>query len=311
MDTEEKIFYNEATAVKLGWFPSWFGVKVFNEGLVKAIKKWQKAHKLKADGLVGPTTFRRLYAERESLKEDAEEKRETANIAEPNFIIYNGGKFPIKWDKVVNWESPLPMLQSIYIPSERTYYKYDRGTRDIKFFVNHWDASLSAASTTRILDRRNLSVHFCIDNDGTIFQLVDMQHAAKHAGRANRKSVGVEISNAYYLKYQRTYKRRGFGERPVIRDATVHGVKLPPFTGFYPVQIEALKALWVAVSEATDIPLECPLDENNELVTRVDARCVQGTFEGFINHYNLSRKKIDCAGLELDKLLQEIKDEKA
>jgi hypothetical protein len=45
-----------------------------------------------------------------------------------------------------------------------------------------------------------------------------MNHIAWHAGSrtVNRKSVGVEISNAYYPKYQSWYKKNGFGERPSI-----------------------------------------------------------------------------------------------
>jgi len=304
MGVEEKIFYNEGTAARFGWFPSWFGVKHFDSELIRQIRRWQKKHKLKADGLVGPKTFRRIYTEKEAEKDPIIE----TEPALTGTLVYNGEDVPIAWDKVVAWEDA---PDSIIVPNSGAYYAYEKGEREINFFVNHWDATLSAATCSKILARRNLSVHFCIDNDGTIYQLLDMQHAAKHAGRANRTSVGVEISNAYYLKYQPTYKRKGFGERPVISDATVHGVKLSPFTGFYPVQIEALKALWSAVADATGIPLECPLDSNGELVTGVHHRARRNSFKGFVNHYNLSRKKIDCAGLELDKLLQEIKDEKA
>ena len=33
----DKIFYNEGSAAKLGWDPSWFGVKDFDEDLIDAI----------------------------------------------------------------------------------------------------------------------------------------------------------------------------------------------------------------------------------------------------------------------------------
>ena len=57
----DKNFYNESSASKLGWDPSWFGEINFDEDLINAIKKWQRAHKLTADGLCGPTTFRRVW----------------------------------------------------------------------------------------------------------------------------------------------------------------------------------------------------------------------------------------------------------
>ena len=72
----------------------------------------------------------------------------------------------------------------------------------------------------------------------------------------------------------------------------VHDQILGPFLGFYDVQIEALSALWEAVSYACDIPLELPKTENS-----VDYLVRKGMFKGFANHYHITTKKIDCAGL--------------
>ena len=47
----DKIFYNEASAAKMGWEPEWFGAKEFDEELVKKIREFQKEHNLTADGL--------------------------------------------------------------------------------------------------------------------------------------------------------------------------------------------------------------------------------------------------------------------
>ena len=62
----DKSFYNQASAAKLGWEPSWFGEKYFDENLVRAIKKWQRDRGLAADGLCGPMTFRRVWTERQA-----------------------------------------------------------------------------------------------------------------------------------------------------------------------------------------------------------------------------------------------------
>ena len=56
----DKDFYNQSSAANLGWDPTWFGEKHFDDKLVRAIKRFQKRYGLKADGLCGPTTFRRL-----------------------------------------------------------------------------------------------------------------------------------------------------------------------------------------------------------------------------------------------------------
>jgi hypothetical protein len=140
-----------------------------------------------------------------------------------------------------------------------------------------------------------------------------MQHAAWHAGssRTNRPSVGVEISNAYYPKYQEWYKKHGFGERPLIEDAWVHGEKLEPFTGFYPAQIEALKALWQAIHHATGIPYETPVNQFGSTSTKYEQDVAYGKFSGFVSHYHIGKTKIDCAGLDIKSILDEIyvKDE--
>ena len=62
----DKNFYNESSAAKLGWDPTWFGEKYFDDKLTRAIKKWQKDKGLSADGLCGPATFRRLWTERQA-----------------------------------------------------------------------------------------------------------------------------------------------------------------------------------------------------------------------------------------------------
>jgi hypothetical protein len=151
--------------------------------------------------------------------------------------------------------------------------------------------------------KQEREIFLCLSLIGTF---LDMNHIAWHAGSrtVNRKSVGVEISNAYYPKYQSWYKKNGFGERPLVEGATVHGKPMKPFMDFYDVQKEALKALMEAVHSALDIPLDTPEGDT------VSREVTSGKFKGFINHYNVTKKKIDCAGLDLEKLLKEIKNER-
>ena len=297
----DKHFYNEASAKKLGWEPSWFGERYFDDKLVRAIKKWQKSRGLSGDGLCGPMTFRRLWTERQA--EIDQHKPKECNYS--NYIVYNGEFHPIEWDKFVLWSED-GGLQA----NSGNYYDYSkRPKRKIRYFVNHWDVCLSSHSCQNVLDRRGISVHFLIDNDGTIYQTMDMQHAAWHAGsaRTNRPSVGVEISNAYYPKYQEWYKKNGFGERPIVDDAWVQGKRLDPFLGFYPEQLEAAKALWKAISAATGIPYETPENQFGKTSTKYEQDVAYGNFSGFVSHYHISKTKIDCAGLDIKTMLDEIK----
>jgi len=294
----DKYFYNEASSTKLGWEPSWFGCTKFNDDLIEAIEKYQKSKGLTSDGLCGPGTYRRIYTDRQELIATF---KPSSKSNKDSFIVYNAEYFDIEWPKVNLWfeSDGLKMRKGF----KRMFEK-----RDPSFFVCHWDVCLSSESCFKVLENRGLSVHFLIDNDGTIYQTMDMNDVAYHAGSRtwNNKSIGVEISNAYYPQHQGWYEKNVGEKRPLVTDAIVHGQKLSPFTDFYPEQTEALKALMKAVNRATGIPLKTPLDRSKSTNTTVSKKAASGRFEGFVNHYHLTNRKIDCAGLDLKKLLKEI-----
>ena len=109
-------------------------------------------------------------------------------------------------------------------------------------------------------------------------------------------SIGVEISNAFYTKYQNWYVKKGFGERPIV-ESYVNGRSVGKHLDFYPVQLEALAALWAAISNATGINMDvCEVQGYCE-------ECAKGQFNGFINHYNLTTNKIDCSSLNMNQML--------
>lgn len=300
--TIDKVFYNKSSADSLGWDPMWFGVLHHDEDLVKAIRAWQKKAGLTADGLCGPGTYRRIWTERESsissyINRCPPEK-------DQSFIVCNSDLVEINWPKVVLWDE-----KDGFKSKSGTYYNYSgKADRKPTMFVNHWDVCLSSESCANVLNKRGISVHFLIDNDGTIYQMLDTQHGAWHAGTVNNCSIGVEISSAYSLKYQDWYVKNGFGERPVIEDAICHGKKMKPFLGFYDVQLDALKALWAACHEAYNIPLVAPESDNAGFMTSTseDSLVRSGKFKGYVSHYHQTRKKIDCAGLDIVKLLKTV-----
>ena len=299
----DKNFYNESSAKNLGWDPSWFGQKYFDEQLIRAIKKWQKENNITADGLCGPATYRRIWTARQS---DIDTHK-PVDLNYSNYIVYNGEFHPIDWDKVVLWSERGGLKAK-----NGSYYNYGgRPKRNMRLFVNHWDVCLNSAACQSVLDKRGISVHFLIDNDGTIYQTLDMQHGAWHAGseRVNRASVGVEISNAYYTKYQDWYIRNGFGERPIVSGARVHGEELEDFTGFYPIQIRALKQLWKAIYGCTNIDMKTLLSQFGNTSKRYEQDAKYGKFSGFVSHYHVSKNKIDCAGLDIAALLKQCEEE--
>lgn len=63
-------------------------------------------------------------------------------------------------------------------------------------FVIHYDAcGLSQTCFDLLQDQRDLSVHFMLDLDGTIYQTLDVKERAWHATIANTRAIGIEIAN--------------------------------------------------------------------------------------------------------------------
>lgn len=288
---QKEIDYNKKSAKKYGWDPSWFGATGFNEDLIINIKSFQKSFGLTADGMCGPGTYRRAWTDRESNMLELEPPPTRFK----NTIVHNGNFHDIKWNKVVHW------FDSAGLTTADGAYKSGAGQEERKptMFVNHWDVCLNSKSCAKVLQQRGISVHFCIDNDGTIYQLLDTQHIAWHAGSRliNDLSIGVEISNAFYTKYQSTYVSRGHGERPLVSGVNVHGNTLEDHLGFYQVQLDALAALWEAVSSMCDIEILVPENDGKEILTK-HPESAKGQFNGFVSHYHLTDRKIDCAGLQ-------------
>ena len=68
--------------------------------------------------------------------------------------------------------------------------------KQVDQFVLHYDAAgTSRACFKTLQDERDLSTHFLLDLDGTIYQTLDVKERARHATISNDRSVGVEIAN--------------------------------------------------------------------------------------------------------------------
>ena len=276
--------YNLAESRRNGWNASILGEDKIDEHFCEVVKQFQTKHGLTADGMLGPTTFRRIVAEKEANFSAPHSPSESG----VDHIICGGKKVTIKGKvKVLTWqESSGLTIRGGYSTAS---------SRNIKHFITHWDATLSAKSCRDILQQRGLAVHFLIDNDGTIYQLVDTMHKAYHAGDANGSSIGVEVSNAFYTKYNDWYERNGFGKRRVIPRMKTDTGYVEEHLDFYDVQYEALAALWEAISRAHGIPLTIP--------NKLDGSIQWEDYRGFLNHFHITSKKIDCFGIDHQKVL--------
>lgn len=216
------------------------------------------------------------------------------------YIICNGKKYAINWSKVLLWtdKGGLSLPKNCY---------QSKSIRKPTMFVTHWDVCLSTASMVKVIIDRGLSVHFGIDNDGTIYQLLDTKEIAWHAKGVNTTSIGVEIANGVSLKYADYYTKQGLPAREVIKSDIIHGVDIGPYLGFYPQQVEALKALTQALHKAHDIPLEVPKDKNGKYLKGVSPEVANGTFKGVVGHFHVTTNKNDPGNLPLEEIVEDLK----
>jgi hypothetical protein len=291
--------YNKKSAKKLGWDPSWFEASDFDNRLTENIMEFQERCEISQDGLCGPSTYRRILSEREAIKDVA-----LSPVADPKkYIVCDGDKVPIDWNLVVS----LYDVNNYTLP-RGCYRKHKPHKRNVKMIITHFDVCLSAASCKRVLEKKGISSHFVIDNDGTIYQMVDPQHEGWHAGKraVNRASIGVDISNGVYTKYQKWYQRKGFGSRPVLKNIKIHSGKIKECLGFYPVQLEAYKVLVKTLCEYYDIPIEMPMGSSGKVLMGVEPTVTKGKFKGIANHFHVTRGKWDTANLDWNQMLDDL-----
>lgn len=208
-------------------------------------------------------------------------------------IWVDGEKCDIDWEKTITYKE----VSKWSLPP-KNMKSHKRG-RKVKQFVVHWDGCLNSRMCHKVLEGRGLSVHFCIDNDGTIIQLMDTNNIAWHARGVNSTSIGVEVSSAVYTKYAKKYNPR----RPVLEDVRCHGKQIGPILGFTDEQVKALKVLTKTICERYKIPLAVPVNEKGELIKGVYKSWKK--FNGVMAHYHLNKNKTDPAGLDLREVVKD------
>lgn len=215
-------------------------------------------------------------------------------------IICNGKEVSIAWEKVVNIKDPNNLKM------ESCYTAVAPYARKIDKIITHHDVTTSAHMCRKVfLKGGDKSSHFCIDNDGTIYQFLDPCHKAWHAAGANSYAIGIDISTAYSLKYQDFYIEKYGEPKPVIEDFMVHGKKRPPFLGYYPAQIEAYKQLLISLIKYYKIPLRFPKDDNGDYLRGYSPTAYK--FRGILCHFHVDRGKIDAAGINLDEIVMSLR----
>ncbi|HOC56836.1 MAG TPA: N-acetylmuramoyl-L-alanine amidase [Verrucomicrobiota bacterium] len=196
--------------------------------------------------------------------------------------------------------------------------------RVVDQFVIHYDVCGTSRQCFKILhDMRNLSVHFMLDLDGTIYQTLDLKERAWHAGSANSRAVGIEIANMgaygvngknpfehWYAKEPNGQTRitipKQFGDGGIRTKGFVgHPARPDPVTGmaqgqeliqydYTPEQYQALIKLTAALCKALpNIKCDYPRDAAGKLILQKLPDAELETYQGILGHFHIQTNKVD------------------
>lgn len=196
--------------------------------------------------------------------------------------------------------------------------------RVVDQLVIHFDVCGTSRQCFNILqDHRDLSVHFMLDLDGTLYQTLDLKERAWHATTSNSRSVGIEIANMgaygvnernpfdeWYAKDAngKTYitiperfgdggiRTKGFVGHPARRDpvtGTIQGRELIQYD-FTPEQYRALIRLTATLSRVLPkIKCDYPKDVSGNPLPRKLPDNELKAYEGVLGHYHIQTDKVD------------------
>jgi N-acetyl-anhydromuramyl-L-alanine amidase AmpD len=191
-------------------------------------------------------------------------------------------------------------------------------------FVIHYDECGTSRQCFKVLqDVRDLSVHFMLDLDGTIYQTLDLKERAWHATTSNSRSIGIEVANigAYQpgksdvLKkwYFTNDQNEAFITIPprfhpsgirhtnlVLQPARTHpiegriqGEELVQYD-FTPQQYEALIKLTASLCKIfPKLKCDYPRDEKGKLYPAKLPDEKLKHYQGVLGHYHIQKNKID------------------
>lgn len=183
----------------------------------------------------------------------------------------------------------------------------------VKQFVVHLDGCTSAEMCFNVLhNERGLSCHFIVDNDGTIYQTVDLIDCAYHAAGLNETSIGVEISNRGDAKKDPgRYDNAPPGQQRDIVRCQINDSLYVAYD-FTKGQYDAMQALGQALARyLPGIKLDYPqtglpgeLNTSVLYATEEEASVkLKASYSGYLGHYHITRRKWDPGPFDFKKML--------
>ena len=178
----------------------------------------------------------------------------------------------------------------------------------LKQFVFHHDGCSNAAMCWEVLhNERGLSCHFIVDNDGTIYQTIDLAYMAYHAAEYNIGSIGVEISNRGDAAKDQGYYRKRHEKRD-ITSCTINNSKILCFD-FTPEQYASMRQLCSDLTRLLpNLPIEYPQSAPGQQAwnTLPDAF----SYSGYLGHYHCTARKWDPGPFDFKNFCEKLRGQR-
>jgi len=174
---------------------------------------------------------------------------------------------------------------------------YEAVKASVKQFVIHHDGCTSADMCFSVLqNERGLSVHFLLDNDGTIYQTIDLGLMAYHASDWNLYSIGIELcSRGDAIKYPGVYDGGRFGPKRDEKNCKINNNTLRAYD-YTPAQYDSFARLCKELLRLLpNLPAEYPQSSPGEQMwdTLPNANIERERYAGYIGHYHITNQKWD------------------
>jgi N-acetylmuramoyl-L-alanine amidase len=184
---------------------------------------------------------------------------------------------------------------------------YTMAKQAIRQFMIHHDGCANADMCFTVLqNERGLSCHFLVDNDGTIFQTLDLAYEGWHGSELCPESIGVEICNrADRWKDKDYYSKRGIN-RPV-KPCKINNQIIDSFD-FTKEQFDAMVLLGRALLRLLpNVPPEYPQSSPGQVNLNTIGYPALLPFNGYIGHYHLTTNKWDPGPWDFKEYLQKVR----
>jgi N-acetyl-anhydromuramyl-L-alanine amidase AmpD len=179
----------------------------------------------------------------------------------------------------------------------------------LKQFVIHHDGMGTSRDCFRVLhDERGLSVHFLIDNNGDIYQTLDLVECGFQAAGVNEISIGVELCNrGDAQQFPEFYDKAFYRQWPRNKvTCTINSHQWLCYD-YTKEQLESMTALGRSLARIfPGLPQVAPMDSSGEPLWDTLAGDPRD-FAGYLGHYHVTNQKWDPGPFDFKKFIQSIR----